>query len=316
MLTVATWNLENFFSAGTPFGPATAEMFDRKVALLAATIHGSGADIVATQEVGDPEAFDALIAALGDGWSGVLSTHFEPAHAIRVGFLSRVAILQTEDYFAIPEQLQGVPTSDAGDPLTSMGRGVLRARIHTSAGDADLVSVHLKSKLLSFPGGRFEPHDEDERARYADYALNRRAAEAAALRTYANALLDGQGTQRRLFVLGDFNDGVEAATTQIVNGPPGSEIGTPGEAQPDRGDGARLLNLAPLIPPEKRFTRVFRGVGELIDHVFVSTAVRPAVSAVTTIPGAAELPSITEHASARKNDPVSDHAMVAATLDW
>ncbi|MFF2052220.1 endonuclease/exonuclease/phosphatase family protein [Leifsonia sp. NPDC058194] len=316
MLTVATWNLENFFTAGTPFGPATAELFDRKVALLASTIHDSGADIVATQEVGDPAAFDALVAALGSGWTGVLSTHFEAAHPIRVGFASRIAIAETEDVFAIPERLQGVPTSDAGDPLTAMGRGALRVRIATSAGDVDLVSVHLKSKLLSFPGGRFEPHDEDERARYADYALNRRAAEAAAVRTYANALLDAQGTQRRLFVLGDFNDGVEAATTQIVNGPPGSEIGSAGEGRPDSGDGARLLNLAPLIPPEKRFSRVFRGARELIDHIFVSTAVRPAVMAATTLPGAATLPSITEHAEARKNAPVSDHALVSATLDW
>ena len=32
--------------------------------------------------------------------------------------------------------------------------------------------------------------------------------------------------QSAVVVLGDLNDEVEAATTQIVNGPPGSEIGT------------------------------------------------------------------------------------------
>ncbi|WP_314149354.1 endonuclease/exonuclease/phosphatase family protein [uncultured Leifsonia sp.] len=314
MLTVATWNLENFFPAGTPFGPDTQSVFDHKVQLLAATIRSSGADVVATQEVGDPAALDALLTELGPGWTGELSTHFEAAHPIRVGFLTRLPVVETEQYSDIPARLHGVPTGDDGARLTAMGRGALRLRVTTGAGDADLVSVHLKSKLLSFPGGGFQPHDEDERARYAAYALLRRAAEAAAVRTFADALLDGHGAERRLFVMGDFNDGVEAATTQIVNGPPGSEIGTSGETQPDRGDGWRLLNLAPLIPPEKRFSRVFRGTGELIDHIFVSTALRPAVQSVTTIPGASALPSITENATARKDAPVSDHAMVAAVL--
>jgi hypothetical protein len=42
-------------------------------------------------------------------------------------------------------------------------------------GAVDVVSCHLKSKLLSFPGGRFSPRDEDERVRFG-VALNRRAA--------------------------------------------------------------------------------------------------------------------------------------------
>jgi hypothetical protein len=56
------------------------------------------------------------------------------------------------------------------------------------------VSCHLKSKLLSYPGNRFNPRDEGERARYAGYALALRAAEAITLRDYATGLLDGQGS--------------------------------------------------------------------------------------------------------------------------
>jgi hypothetical protein len=67
------------------------------------------------------------------------------------------------------------------------------------------------------------------------------------------------------------NDEVDAATTQILNGPPGSEIGTGGFSDPDRGD--RMWNLAPLIPPEQRFSRIYRGRKELIDHIFVSNFV-------------------------------------------
>lgn len=49
-------------------------------------------------------------------------------------------------------------------------------------------------------------------------------------------------------VLGDLSDVPEAATTQILHGPPGSEIGTAGLDRPDLGDARRLWNLAPRIP--------------------------------------------------------------------
>jgi hypothetical protein len=40
---------------------------------------------------------------------------------------------------------------------------------------------------------------------------------------------------------GDMNDEVDAATTLILNGPPGSEIGLVGfDHQPDLGDGDRM----------------------------------------------------------------------------
>ena len=127
--------------------------------------------------------------------------------------------------------------------MAEMGRGALRVRVNIDGRDVDLVSCHLKSKLLTFPGGRFSPRDEGERARFAGYALYRRAAEAVTLRAFANRLLDGHGRERAVIVLGDLNDEPAAATTQILLGPPGSEIGTPGFERPDQGDGARLWNL-------------------------------------------------------------------------
>ena len=44
-----------------------------------------------------------------------------------------------------------------------------------------VLTCHLKSKLLEFSGG-FDTSDETERARYTVYALDRRAAGAAAVR--------------------------------------------------------------------------------------------------------------------------------------
>jgi predicted extracellular nuclease len=102
--------------------------------------------------------------------------------------------------------------------------------------EVQLVCCHLKSKLLSFPNhNSFVLTDEDQRARYGACALYRRTAEAATIRSYVDQPLDGQGQQRPVIVLGDMNDELAAATTQILLGPPGSQIKAAEDTSP--GDG-------------------------------------------------------------------------------
>ncbi|WGP06177.1 endonuclease/exonuclease/phosphatase family protein [Bacillus subtilis] len=310
--------MENLFTpvAGAGYGPSEQGLFEEKIAELAATITGAGLDVVAVQEVGDEDAFTALIDALGSGWAGELSTRFATPHTIRNGILARLPIETVSEHEAIPDELQGVPVDDAGTALTAMGRGALHIRVAAADGqEVDVVSVHLKSKLITYPGGRFTPRDEAERARYAAYALYRRAAEAVAVRGLADELIAGEGDERHVVVAGDFNDEAQAATTQIVHGPAGSEIGTPGENRPDQGDAHRLFNLAPLIPEELRFSRVYRGRGELIDHLFVTNATRQIVTDATTLTWGEPLASITDTPTTRRDSPYSDHALVVATLD-
>jgi endonuclease/exonuclease/phosphatase family metal-dependent hydrolase len=128
----------------------------------------------------------------------------------------------------LPAELAAVQVEDDGTVMARMGRGAVRMGVQTAAGALDVVCCHLKSKLITYPGGLFQPVDEGQRARCAAYALYRRAAEATAVRAFADRLLDSQGTQRRLIVLGDMNDEPKAATTQILQGPSGSELGTAG----------------------------------------------------------------------------------------
>jgi predicted extracellular nuclease len=151
--------------------------------------------------------------------------------------------------------------------------GPRRARHHrpSDAGiPVRLITCHLKSKLLTFPGGRFNTHDEDERARYGAYALDRRTGEAATLRVALTEALGGHGDQTAVILTGDLNDTVQAATTQLLHGPPGSEIGTRGFQQPDQGDATRMWNLAPLLPAGHDYSRINQGRPELIDHILVS----------------------------------------------
>ena len=108
-------------------------------------------------------------------------------------------------------------------------------------------------------------------------------------------------------MLGDLNDEVEAATTQILNGPPGSEIATTGFDRPDNGDGQRLWNLAPRIPAEQRFSRIYRGRKELIDHIFVSQALVGQIAQDHVTPDAAgPTPSIDDDPTQRRGAPGSD----------
>lgn len=184
-----------------------------------------------------------------------------------------------------------------------------------SGTDVDLVSCHLKSKLLTFPGGRFSTSDEGERARFGAYALYRRAAEAATVRAHATVLLGGAGQDRAVLVMGDLNDDPEAATTQVLLGPSGSEIGTGGFDRPDQGDGTRLWNLAARIPEANRYSRIYRGGRELIDHVLASAAITSLVADGDLDFHGPEPTSITDNPAALRNTPGSDHRPLLLTVD-
>ncbi len=73
------------------------------------------------------------------------------------------------------------------------------------------------------------------------------------------------------------------------------------------------MEPAPLIPEAQRFSRVFRGHGELIDHLLVSHALVTAVETVTT--GEIEVPSSTEEPREQRDQPGSDHRPLMATFN-
>jgi endonuclease/exonuclease/phosphatase family metal-dependent hydrolase len=324
---VMTWNVENLFRFGVEGG--TAEDYQQKLSSLAEVILSLAPDVLAFQEIGSAEALNDL----GDLLKGKyphrqISVHPD-ARGIRVGFLSTLKIEEHEDIVDFPTAgLPEVPGIDAQgnlDIVTRLSRGALRILVKpTAALSIHLINTHLKSKLLSFPNGsggtRFTPKDENERSRVAGIALLKRTAEAVALRIKANELLQGNNKQS-LILLGDMNDVVNAATTQILNGPGGSEIETPGFKLPDKGDDTRLFNLAPLIAAERRFSRVNQGSPELIDHIFVSQELLPGkprrlpvVDSHVDAFGA--LPSVDNNPANRRGKPASDHAPVTATFEF
>ncbi|GAB2738916.1 hypothetical protein GCM10027174_10330 [Salinifilum aidingensis] len=55
MVRVATWNLENLFRPDSEAGPDTDEQYQAKLASLAGTITTMNPQVLAVQEVGEPE---------------------------------------------------------------------------------------------------------------------------------------------------------------------------------------------------------------------------------------------------------------------
>ena len=326
---VMTWNVENLFEAGAESGPATPEEYQAKLASLAAVILELDPDVLAVQEVGSAAAFGDLAGRLlGRYPQQVLSSHPDP-RGIRVGFLSKLAIEQTEhirDYRQADDAtVAGADTQ--GNPINigrfSLGRGALRIQVSPRPGfTVRLVTAHLKSKLLTYPSTgkpRFFPHDEDERAKVAGLALFKRTAEAVTLRVKANDLLKGSAP-RALLVMGDLNDVPNAATTQILQGPGGSEIGTRAFDRPDQGDKWRLFNLAARLAADRRFSRVHNNDPELIDHIFASEALFPGQPrAVPEVDSHVQFlepnPSISDNPNERRGKPGSDHAPLTAVFE-
>lgn len=234
-----------------------------------------------------------------------------PWHPCRV-FLSTSARTKVEEFSDFPDGLSPVQVNGKGGTIGQMGRPMLKAQIRKDSEIVDIVSVHLKSKLLSYSGGRFSPRDEVERARYSVYALHRRAAEASAVRAGIVDLLGGDGRENSVIVAGDLNDEPQAATTQMLFGPGGSELGTTGFDRTDKGDADRMWNLDRLIPEEERFTPIYRGQRELIDYIMVSLALTGVVESVTT--GGAEISSVTDSPGRLNAAEASDHRPVVATF--
>lgn len=313
MFTVMTWNVENLFQPE----PDQQADFDAKVDALCGVIADAAPDAVALQEVGDEESFELLRSRLGDDWGGALATRFEKSHPIRVGWLSPHPLVDVAEVVDLPASLSPVKVADDGRTIRQLGRGALAVTCRTGD-DAEVrvLTAHLKSKLLSFPGGRFSTGDEDERARYGVYALNRRAAEAAAVREWVTDELAGDWAGGPLLVCGDLNDTTDAATTQLLLGPPGSQFGTGGFDRPDRGDRQRLWAAGHWMDPPDDWSRMHEGRPELIDHVLVSHALAACLSEARTVPidvpSMGSRPQLTARAA---GEPPSDHRPVVVRFD-
>jgi endonuclease/exonuclease/phosphatase family metal-dependent hydrolase len=334
MFTVMTWNLENFEQPAAKAAQAARDRYAGKLEQISALIAGAGPDLVGVQEVLAshedlaPGVFDDLLAALGAGWSGCLSQRPDE-RGIRVGWLSRGQLTNPSDVADYPHGVPATTVDDQGTMITATKRGALAVTCTRGDGlTVHALTAHLKSKLLTFPGHGpdhpgFDTRDEGERARFGLYALGQRAAEAATLRAWATDQLQGAGQQRHVLVCGDLNDTPQAATTQLLLGPPGSQLGTGGFSRPDAGDSNRLWNLAPEMPAgdpvtgdgAANWSRINNGVKELIDQVLVSHRMVHALDSTESLPMDGIVSATADPASLAGMQAPSDHRPVIARFN-
>jgi endonuclease/exonuclease/phosphatase family metal-dependent hydrolase len=317
VVRIGTWNLENLFRPVQDDESNARQAYEAKLDALAATITTLAPDVLAVQEVGGAEALADLAERVGGQWHQ--ETADPDGRGIRVGFLSRTPFTHVEQVSAFPEGLRPIQVDDTQTLQSTMGRPALHVQLDLAGRTVDIVTCHVKSKLLTYPGGGFSTRDEGLRARFGAFALARRAAEAVTVRAMATRLLSANHDDNEpaaVVVLGDLNDEPDAATTQILLGPPGSEIGTGGFDKPDHGDTQRLWNLAQRIPEQQRFTRIYHGRHELIDHILVSHALVGLVDdGNVTTEGAGPTPSITDDPNTRRAAAGSDHRPVLALIN-
>ncbi len=261
---VMTWNVENLFPVGHPSGPKTPQVYERKLQNLAHTILAIAPDVLALQEVGDPTTFADLQRRLGDRYPYTSLSSHPDARGIRVVLLSRLPLVEARELHEFPAGALTHVTDSQGHPVNKMGRGAVKGTVVLTQGLlVNIVTAHLKSKLITYEGGRRYPLDEDERARETGGAMVKRTAEAVALRVYLNYLM--LNNNNPLILMGDFNDGPKSPPIEILTGP---EDRSPNRW--DKLDDIRLFDLVEYIEPSRRYSRLYHKDRELIDHIMVS----------------------------------------------
>jgi len=242
-LVVMTWNVQNLLPVGSVGGPTSVAEYNAKLAARAAVIAAVEPDVLAVQEIGDDDVVADLNDACGDRFPH-RATGSPDGRGIRVALLSAHPLGDVRDVTTFPAGVLPVQVRDITfEPATSSvcSRGILSATVTVDGVDVTVITCHLKSKLISYAraGGEpatstFTPRDEGERLRYAGYALNRRTADAMTCRGLLDEVLTapgddtghgaGTGRDERVVFCGDLNDEPLAATSQIIQGPGGSEI--------------------------------------------------------------------------------------------
>jgi predicted extracellular nuclease len=245
-LSVATYNLENL---------SASDSIDKLYSLAQDIVYNLNApDILAAQEIQDAdgagtgaglsgiETAQALIQAILDmggpeyAYAEVAptannSTGGEPNANIRNGFFydpSRVSLVEGSVQLI-------------NDPVYNGTRRPLAASFEFNGETVTLVNVHFTSRLGSDPlyGATQPPADAGDAAR---------TAQAQAIRTWIDARLAADA-DANIAVLGDFNGfSWEGSVTALTNG-------------------GRMQDLNTLLPEEERYSYLFEGNSQAIDHI-------------------------------------------------
>ena len=256
-LRVATFNVENYFTTLGERGAADAAELERQRAKLAAAVAGLDADILALVEVENtPGALADLVEQLsertGVRYRAVGGSASRGSDAIKLALIYR------------PDRVEAVSELYAdGDPVHH--RPPLAAFFRSADGGPafGVVTAHFKAKTGCPSRGDID--------RGQGCWNERRVAQARAMNAFLERLAAAEG-HTRLLLTGDLNAyGAEDPIRTL------SDTG--------------LVDLmARELPPERRYTYVFRGESGYLDHALASPELAAAVARVRPWPINADEP--------------------------
>ncbi|WP_434983996.1 ExeM/NucH family extracellular endonuclease [Vreelandella zhaodongensis] len=290
-LRVATFNVENYFTTLGERGAANRDELELQRAKLAAAVAGLNADILALVEVeNSPSALADLVKQLkqrtGIRYQAVGGGASRGSDAIKLALIYRPdRVEELSELYADDHPAHHRP------PLAAFFRDV-------DGGPAfGVVTAHFKSKTGCPSQGDID--------RGQGCWNQRRVEQSEAMNDFLAQLADTAGHQR-LLLTGDLNAyGAEDPIRTLVS--------------------AGMTDLiARDLPPESRYSYVFRGESGYLDHALASAELADAVSQVHTWRINADEPRFLgydgpENAQPyRQADPFrsSDHDPVAVDLRW
>lgn len=295
--SIATFNVRDLFDDAPPHvigeldsvpkssdeqGRA-ARLYRRKLETLASVVRRVDADVLALQEVKNAKVLDDLRALLPPR-EGVPAGGYGPGRAgvadgrgIACGLLTRLPLLGAIDHvatnLAFPVFVEGDPVPFPARLATQ--RGVLEARLALPDGSSLIVLVvHFKSgrptALVQRDGSAAPLLDHYALAEADVRSVVARLAEALFVRRLVDAHFDAD-PRVQLAVVGDFNDHERSPTVRAV-------AGSMTAARLDTGEGSRgfrgraLYACARAVPPVARYSVLYQGDYEQLDHVLASEA--------------------------------------------
>jgi len=324
LFSVGTFNVLNLALPGVQFyesqTPYSVREYERRCQWIGSQMDLMAADILACQEIFNLQALKGAVACsqyMGQAHVLAPQTDQTPLKP-RLALLSRFPIVEFSCHTEIALLDQVTPPGLV--PHRYFSRPVLEALIDVNHQKLRLFTVHLKSKRPDLLEGEDE-RDPAVYARAMARSLARRTAEALAVRQLiVQRLLH---TPEPLIVLGDFNDSIAAATTQLISGTH-FRYAKPHQRNGmlfDAFDLQRTRHL-PYLGAQRRdssATYVHEQVPETIDHIFVSEEFAPfspnALGFVERV-GYFNDHLIVRQRTEQEARIFSDHAQVVAQLNW
>lgn len=265
---ITTFNLENLGIRPGEDSPEARRRLPVHLETLKGVVSGLGSDILCVQEIIDPELLANVTKDLGLTHTAISKP---PKNPLCMAVLSRFPIIQSKSVVATTHiEARDIDAEFFASVEANFSRPVFEVEIDLGGKTLVVYTVHWKSKIptaLSSGAGHSWPW-----ASFFEVAQGRfisevtRMAQAMGLRKIIDARL-AQNPDALIAVAGDFNDVMDSEAVRMILG----------DAKAVRSQELYNLELWPcelMVEAETRYTMVYRGTRQMLDHIFVSRGLR------------------------------------------